>query len=164
MAEKNVIFLKFEGAQIWTHYKRSKCGKFAECQICAKILKCEGGSTNGLHVHLKSVHIIDLLKRKIGEGDSLNNTNKPSAVKKLDFFLTDSSLPSVLARMTVCDGFSFKIFITSQDIRKSLTALGHSLPKSATVIRGLVMQYGRHVRENFSKVHHITNQSEKIFV
>ena len=72
MAEKNVIFQKFEDAQIWTHYKRSNCGKFEECQICTKILKCDGGSTKGLHVHLKSVHNIDLMKRKIGEGDSLN--------------------------------------------------------------------------------------------
>ena len=83
MAEKNVIFQKFKGAQIWTHYRRSNCGKFAECQICTKILKCDGGSTKGLHVHLKSVHNIDLMKRKIGKGDSLNNTKKLSAVKKL---------------------------------------------------------------------------------
>ena len=67
MAEKNVIFQKFEGAQIWTHYKRSNCGKFEECHIWTKILKCDGGSTKGLHVYLKSVHNIDLMKRKIGE-------------------------------------------------------------------------------------------------
>ena len=162
MAEKNAIFLKFEGAEIWNHYKKSKCGKFAECQICTKILKCDGGSTKGLHVHLKSVHKIDLIKRKIGEGDSLNNTKKPSAVKKLDFFMADSSLPAVLARMTACDGFSFKIFITSQDLRKSLTALGHSLPKSATVIRELVMQYGRHLREKvFRSLSHHKSMGEK---
>ena len=124
MAEKNSIFLKFEGAEIWNHYKKSKCGKFAECQICTKILKYDGGSTKGLHVHLKSVHKIDLIKRKIGEGDSLNNTKKPSAVKKLDFCMADSSLSAVLARMTACDGFSFKICITSQDLRNTVVQNG----------------------------------------
>ena len=47
--------------------------------MCTKILECDGGSIKGLHVHLKSVHNIDLIKRKIGEGDSLNNTKKHSA-------------------------------------------------------------------------------------
>ena len=36
MAEKNAIFLKFKGAEIWNHYKKSKCGKFAERQICIR--------------------------------------------------------------------------------------------------------------------------------
>ena len=61
--------------------------------------------------------------------------------------MTDSSLPAVLARMTTCDDFSLKIFITSQDLCKSLTALGHSISESATVIRALMMQYGRHLHE-----------------
>ena len=61
--------------------------------------------------------------------------------------MTDYSLSAVLARMTACDGFSFKMFIISQDLPKSLTALSHSVPKSSTVIRELVMQYGRHLRE-----------------
>ena len=48
--------------------------------------------------------------------------------------------------MTACDGLPFSIFITSQDHRKSLTALGHTLPKSATSIREQVKKYG-HVTE-----------------
>ena len=64
MVEKNVIFLKFEGSQISAHYKQSKCFKFAECcQICTKVLNCDGGSTKALHVHLKSVHNIVIMKR-----------------------------------------------------------------------------------------------------
>ena len=56
----------------------------------------------------------------------------------------------MLARMTACDGLSFKIFVTSQDLRKSLTALGHSLPRSITTsIRELVMQYGQQLRHKF---------------
>ena len=58
MAETIATFLDFEGAKIWIHYKRSRC---------VKILRCDGGSTKGLHVHLKSIHKIDLIKRKFGE-------------------------------------------------------------------------------------------------
>ena len=39
--------------------------KLAECKSCRKVFKCEGGSTNGLHVHLRSTHQIDLLKSQI---------------------------------------------------------------------------------------------------
>ena len=77
MAETNATFLDFEGAKIWIHYKRSRCGKLAECKICSKILRCDGGSTKGLHVHLKSIHKIDLIKRKFGESDLLNKSTKP---------------------------------------------------------------------------------------
>ena len=38
------------------------------------------------------------------------------------------------------------VFITSQDLRKSLTALGHSAPKFITSIRELVIQYGQQLR------------------
>ena len=119
MAVNNVRFREFEGAPIWTHYKRSSCGNLPECNICKKNLKCHGGSTKGLHVHLKSC--------RCHSGQY--------------------SLPAVLARMTACDGLSFKIFITSQDLRKSLTALGHSVPKSITSIRELVIQYGQQIRQ-----------------
>ena len=84
--ENNIIFLKFGGVEIWAHYKRSRCDQFEQCQICTKILKCDVGSTKGLQRHLKTGHNIDLLKCKIGEGNSLNNKKKLlRAVRKLDF-------------------------------------------------------------------------------
>ena len=149
MAVNNVRFREFEGAPIWTHYKRSSCGNLAECNICKKNLKCHGGSTKGLHVHLKSCHNVDLLKRDILESgvNNTRNKNQIETQKKLKYFMNDASLPAVLARMTACDGLSFKIFITSQDLRKSLTALGHSVPKSITSIRDLVIQYGQQIRQ-----------------
>ena len=116
MAVNNVRFREFEGAPIWTHYKRSSFGNLAECNICKKNLKCHGGSTKGLHVHLKSCHNVDLLKRDILESGVNNTKNKNpiEAQKKLKYFMNDASLPAVLARMTACDGLSFKIFITSR--------------------------------------------------
>ena len=49
--------------------------------------------------------------------------------------------------MTECDGLPFSIFITSQDLRKSLMALGLTLPKLVTSIREQVMKYGLHLTE-----------------
>ena len=53
--------------------------------------------------------------------------------------MNDASLPAVLARMTACDGLSFNIFTTSMDLRKSLAAVGHSLPRSVVGIRDQVL-------------------------
>ena len=49
--------------------------------------------------------------------------------------------------MTAYDGLPFKVFITSIDLRKSLTALGYSLPKSLTTIGEHVIKYGTHIFE-----------------
>ena len=115
MAEN--IFRDFEGAEIWQHFKRSKCGKLSECKICKKIIKCDGGSTKGLHVHLKTIHHIEILKRTSSETISKPKVN---ITGKLDLFINDASLSAVMARMTACDGLSYNIFVTSFDLRKSL--------------------------------------------
>lgn len=61
----------------------------------------------------------------------------------------DNSLEAVLARMTASDGLPFKIFITSDEMRKSLMARGFDIPKSATTIRGMVMQYGKIIQQKY---------------
>ena len=65
MAEIKVIYQDFVGTKIWEHFRRSTCGKLAQCKLCKKTLKCEGGSTKGLHMHIRSTHQIEVLKRKI---------------------------------------------------------------------------------------------------
>lgn len=48
------------------------------------MLRCVGGSTKGLHTHLKSKHNINLLKRKntVSENDDkCSSTQKSSPVK-----------------------------------------------------------------------------------
>ena len=58
-----------------------------------------------------------------------------------------ATLSAVLARMAAYDGLLFSIFITSLDLRKSLTALGYSVPKSITSIREQVIKYGNQLFE-----------------
>ena len=43
------------------------------------------------------------------------------------------------------------IFYYISDLRKSLTALGHSLPKSVVGIRDQVLKYGKQLREEVSR-------------
>ena len=146
MAE-SAKFQNFAGAEIWKHFLRSVCGKLAQCKACNKTLKCDGGPTKGLHVHLKSAHQIDILiKRKSTQTENDTQT-KRTKIQTIDKFVNDATLSAILARMTACDGLPFSIFITSQDLRKSLTALSHTLPKSATSIIEQVMKYGLHVTE-----------------
>ena len=65
--------------------------------------------------------------------------------------MSDTSLQVVLARMTACDGLSFNNFTTSSDLRKSLTALGHELPKSVVGIRDQVIKYGKQLRDEVTR-------------
>ena len=111
-------------SEILPHTERSVCGKLAQCKACNKILKCDGGSTKGLHVHLRSTHQIDiLLKRENTETLENDSQTKRTKIYTIDKFTNDATLSAILARMTACDGLPFSIFITSQDLRKSLMAL-----------------------------------------
>ena len=102
-------------------------------------------------MHIKSVHHIELLKRKYVATIEAVTETKAAKVSKIDHFIQNNTLSAVLARMTACDGLSFSIFITSQDLRKSIMALGHTLPKSASGIRDQVIKYGSHVIEKIKR-------------
>ena len=41
-----------------------KAGQSAKCKICSTILKATGGSTKGLHEHLKRIHGTNAMNRK----------------------------------------------------------------------------------------------------
>ena len=65
--------------------------------------------------------------------------------------MSDTSPQAVLAKMTACDGLSFNIFTTSSDLRKSITALGHELPKSVVGIRDQEIEYGKQLRDEVTR-------------
>lgn len=48
----------------WNYFKKGKRVGTCSFEGCNKAIKAEGGSTSGLHCYLKSVHKIDLPKRK----------------------------------------------------------------------------------------------------
>ena len=105
-------FQNLAGAEIWKHFLRSVCGKLAQCKACNNILKCDGGSTKGLHVHLKSAHQIDiLLKRKKTETLENDSQTKRTKIYTIEKFTTDATLSAILARMTACDRLPFSILL-----------------------------------------------------
>ena len=124
---ESVKFIDFSDAEIWQHYLRSTCGKLEQCKICKSVLKCHGGSTKVLHVHIKSTHHIEI-KRKRKNPDAPDSGNESQAkctmITTINHFVKESTLPEVLARMTAYDGLTFNFFVMSQDLRKSLKALG----------------------------------------
>ena len=141
-----------EGAPIWKYFKRSLSGKLAECNICRKLLKCECGSTKGLHIHLRTIHKINLSKGTHTKetSEEVSNFDVPisNANRKLDNYMNDTSLSAVFDGMIASDGLPFNIFTTSPDLRKSITALGHSLPRSVVGIRDQVFRYGNITRKS----------------
>lgn len=151
---------------VWFYFNRDKSGNLAKCNKCYGEIKTNGGSTKGLHVHLRSKHDIDLLKKKPTNNET-ENTNlstggtttdasmqqcqKPAKkIKISSYFIpeNDRSLAATLARLVAVDGLSFSVICTSHDIRAGLMAMGHaSIPTSANTIRQMICEYAKTLRE-----------------
>ena len=87
MTEIKVIYQDFVGTKIWEHFRRSTCEKLAQCKLCKKTLKCEGGSTKGLHMHIRSIHQIEVSKRKSTNETNMELSKQPNicVVRTLDY-------------------------------------------------------------------------------
>lgn len=73
-----------------------------------------------------------------------NEDAPPAKVQKIsDFFCPskDESLGAVIARLTALDGLPFSLFVTSTELRKSLTARGFEMPKSRETIKSMFMTF-----------------------
>jgi hypothetical protein len=55
-------------------------------------------------------------------------------------------LDAVLSRHVALDGLSIIVFITSSELRLSLEARGFTVPKSATTVRNMVVEYSKTVQ------------------
>ncbi|GBP84473.1 hypothetical protein EVAR_67479_1 [Eumeta japonica] len=129
---------------VWSYFLVVKDGNSAKCKRCPAILKTLGGSTKGLHTHLSSKHNIKVISASTSQDSENLNTATPPAKRKLDDYFTKSAediLDDVLARIIALDGFPFRVFITSDELRKLLLARYTDLPKSAVTIQNRVMNY-----------------------
>ena len=81
----------------------------------------------------------------------------------LDYYINDTSLPAILARMIACDGLLFRVFTSSLDLRRSLAALGHSVPKFVVVVRDQVVKYEQQLREEVIRSIHISKTKGEYF-
>jgi len=155
MADSKAEFVEYKTDGVWQHFLREKNGQSAQCKLCKvkTTLKTIGGSTKGLHEHLRRVHEVTVLKRKAELESATANEDKPKrgafGGSMLSFIVrkNDNTLPATLARMTARDGLPFRVFVTSSDLRRGLVALGFgNLPKSVNNVKQLVMGEGERVR------------------
>lgn len=136
---------------LWDYYTRQ--GKdSARCNKCKKVIKAVGGSTSGLHSHLRTQHKLNLLKR----ANLSTSVNKEALVEAgpsrgfLQNYIKssiDKSLAAIISRMVAKDGISFVKFTTSFDLRRLLTEKGFSVPNSSNTIRSIVIDYGNKIRQ-----------------
>lgn len=68
-AEKQFCEVPCTSDSVWNHFLKHKNGSSAKCKdlSCGKVIKTVGGSTSGLHCHLKAIHKINLVKKKSTE-------------------------------------------------------------------------------------------------
>ena len=59
--------MEYKDEGVWQHFMRQKGGQAAKCKLCNSKLKTVGGSTKGLHEHLKRVHDVTVLRRKAAD-------------------------------------------------------------------------------------------------
>lgn len=154
-------------ASVWHHFLTEKSGQLAKCKKCSKEIKCVGGSTSGLHTHLKTIHGINL-KRKC----DTSNAEEPSTSKQpkliTSYFKSNKNeeLSKVLARMTARDGLSFNTLINSYDIRQGLSARGfENIPKSSNTIRNMVLEYSKIIKNNvISEIANLKSQDKRFSI
>ena len=156
-------FIATDRGGIWQHYLREKKGNKAKCKECSVIVKCEGGSTSGLHTHQRTKHNNNLLKRSMEMATNAKCDEKANAhtvklagkgpgpaggpMMKYVLDTKERSMAATISWMTARDGLSFHVFSSSPDLRKALLAMGFSdLPKSTTSIQKMVMDHGVRVR------------------
>ena len=49
------VEFKTDGCGIWQYYIREKKRQRAQSNVCSLVVKCEGGSTSGLHTHQRTI-------------------------------------------------------------------------------------------------------------
>lgn len=121
------------------------------------VWKCRGGSTSGLHTHLKTMHGLNLKKKCESPHDVESSLSKQPKLLITNYFKNNKNekLSEVLALMTARDGLSFNIFIKSYVIRKGLKARGiKDIPKSAVTIKNMRLEYSKIIKQ--SAVHDIS--------
>lgn len=113
-------------------------------------MKCTGGSTSGLQKHLKNVHQISMntadsqVPQSVESPSTSTNTEiKPKKKAKLtDYYESDAnpSMEIMVSRMSAMDGYPFRTFVESEDLRMLFRKSGHKLPKATNSIQNIVIK------------------------
>ncbi|CAG5041260.1 unnamed protein product [Parnassius apollo] len=172
MDEKNKLEFKeytrcaADKSSVWQHFLRTSDGLHAQCKMCKKVFKTSG-TTSSLHNNLRLVHSIQLVKKT--SNYSLPSTSQKDmsldsdvimtpATKKAktinDFFHVkeEDDLDTILAKMTAVDGVPFKIFCSSESMRKLFGKAAYKdLPKSPNTIKKKVLNKSELLKKEVKK-------------
>lgn len=148
----------------WDYFTKEKGSGICKISGCGKVIQARGGTTSGLHTHLRTIHNINLLKRKenLEKSTSLDldvSTNKLKSDlnkgKITNFFRCniDGTFEAVISRLVALDGLPFLKISQSYDIRKMLMKEfpQKNIPTSHNTVRTLVLDYGDQIRAQVKK-------------
>lgn len=145
---------KGKDQHMWQHFLRDEKGENAKCIKCKTIIKTAGGSTSGLHKHLRNVHSIH--KRPPTETEDVAPKKQVCLASQITNFYKktpreDETLASVVAQMVAQDGLPIRLLITSVGIRKGLIARNFlDLPTSAETFRRMIVLYHKKIATELS--------------
>ena len=100
-------------SEIWTFYTPKEGENAANCNDCGKLLKTTGGSTRGLHVHLKTIHGIEIQKP---EEQNVSKIKKQKATVEAKVSGNEKTLKAIVSRLIAKDGLSFRTIANSSNI------------------------------------------------
>lgn len=162
----------------WRYFNRDK--DYGVCQVenCRKRIKISGGSTSGMHAHLRVLHKIDLLNKNPQPKENISTTsatcseNSTVTAKNVSvrnrittFFKPsiDQSMEAVISRLVAKDGLPFSKICTSYDIQNLLKCKGFDkIPKSPNTVREIVLDYETKIREETKEqILFLKNSGEK---
>ena len=110
----------------WNYFcKKDEDGGTTECLKCKKVIKCVGGSTSGLFVHLKAAH-------KITDFDLNNEGETVKKQKTLTPFITTKSIDEEISKLAALDGLSFNCIASSHFIQENLKRNKYDKPPPTT--------------------------------
>ncbi|XP_050339106.1 uncharacterized protein LOC126765534 [Bactrocera neohumeralis] len=131
----------------WFYFLISTSSEEAKCIKCNAVLKTKGGSTKGLHEHLK-VHGIKLCR------EATPTIAVPKKVAKITSHFSpknEENIRAIMASLVAVDGLAFSTIAQSKQIRKGMEARKFKVPKSDTTIRKYVMEYFEECHERVKK-------------
>ncbi|XP_073820237.1 uncharacterized protein [Musca autumnalis] len=126
-------------SDVWEYF--IKHNDSAECTICKKRLRRNGGSTSGLIRHLSQVH-------KIKHSERTNSLEvKKDSSCNIERFLCKQTMSHIISKLAAVDGLSIRVITRSTFIRESFALKGMSLPRNEGDVKNHILKYYENVKE-----------------
>jgi hypothetical protein len=124
-------------------FVKSASKEYATCNHCCAEIACKGGSTSGMHKHIK------ICKKYITQSSSSSpvtkrlrlDDNQKFVQKTLDGYTIKKSLEETVSELAAVDGLTIQQITNSRYIRKKLEEDFGKIPKNKTDVMNLIHNY-----------------------